>query len=81
MSDPNNPNIKIRSTPQYALMQREQFWDPNIGVFPPFDTGQYESFLCVRGLSLTLIKEPDNVKALAKERLTESGWYVTSADA
>lgn len=40
MSDPNNPNIAIRTTPQWALMQREMFWAPNDGVFQPFDTGQ-----------------------------------------
>ncbi|KAF2096747.1 FMN-dependent alpha-hydroxy acid dehydrogenase [Rhizodiscina lignyota] len=38
MSDPNNPNISIRTTPQWALMQREMFWAPNDGVFQPFDT-------------------------------------------
>ena len=41
MSDPKNPNIAIRSTPQWALMQREMFWAPNDGVFQPFDTGQF----------------------------------------
>jgi hypothetical protein len=40
MSDPNNPNISIRSTPQWGLMQREMFWAPNDGVFQPFDTDQ-----------------------------------------
>jgi hypothetical protein len=40
MSDPNNPNIAIRSTPQWALMQREMFWAPNDEVFQPFNTGK-----------------------------------------
>ncbi len=31
MSDPNNPNIKQRTTPQWGLMQREMFWAPNDG--------------------------------------------------
>ncbi|KAF2420018.1 FMN-dependent alpha-hydroxy acid dehydrogenase [Tothia fuscella] len=38
MSDLNNPNIAIRSTPQWALKQREMFWAPNDGIFQPFDT-------------------------------------------
>ncbi|QIW95811.1 hypothetical protein AMS68_001329 [Peltaster fructicola] len=63
MSDPNNPNIGIRSTPQWGLMQREMFWAPNEGVFQPFDT------------------DPDNVKALAKERLSEGGWLYSACNA
>ncbi|KAL2041174.1 hypothetical protein N7G274_006118 [Stereocaulon virgatum] len=38
MSDPNNPNIEKRSTPQYALYQRANFWKPNTGDVPPFNT-------------------------------------------
>lgn len=38
MSDPNNPNIQQRSTPQWAKAQREMFWAPNDGVFQPFNT-------------------------------------------
>ncbi|KAF7515495.1 hypothetical protein G7054_g14545 [Neopestalotiopsis clavispora] len=38
MSDPNNPNINSRSTPQWGLMQRELFWAPNEGKHPPFNT-------------------------------------------
>ncbi|MCJ1299064.1 hypothetical protein MMC08_001855 [Hypocenomyce scalaris] len=39
MSDPKNPNIDKRSTPQYALYQRENFWKPhNTGEVPPFNT-------------------------------------------
>lgn len=38
MSDPNNPNIEKRSTPQYALYQRENFWKTNTGEVPPFNT-------------------------------------------
>lgn len=43
MSDPNNPNIDKRSTPQYSLYQRENFWKPNTGEVPPFNTGQCSS--------------------------------------
>lgn len=38
MSDPNNPNIKSRTTPQWALYQRESFWGTNDGKQPPFDS-------------------------------------------
>ncbi|KAI1371386.1 L-lactate dehydrogenase [Hypoxylon crocopeplum] len=38
MSDPNNPNIAQRSTPQWGLYQRELFWAPNEGKHPPFNT-------------------------------------------
>ncbi|KAI1463366.1 L-lactate dehydrogenase [Daldinia caldariorum] len=38
MSDPNNPNISQRSTPQWGLYQRELFWAPNEGKHPPFNT-------------------------------------------
>ena len=40
MSDPKNPNIGIRSTPQYALYQRENFWKTNNGQVAPFNTGK-----------------------------------------
>jgi hypothetical protein len=42
MSDPNNPNIKERSTPQWGLMQREMFWAPNERKFQPFNTDPAE---------------------------------------
>ncbi|KAH8197712.1 hypothetical protein TruAng_008129 [Truncatella angustata] len=38
MSDPTNPNINNRTTPQWALMQRELFWGTNEGKHPPFNT-------------------------------------------
>ncbi|KAL3427895.1 FMN-dependent dehydrogenase [Phlyctema vagabunda] len=38
MSDPNNPNIQSRSTPQWALYQRELMWKDNTGELPPFST-------------------------------------------
>ena len=43
MSDPKNPNIEERSTPQYALYQRENFWKSNDGEVPPFNTGRLEN--------------------------------------
>lgn len=39
MSDAENPNIQNRSTPQWALYQRENFWKLNDGGLPPFNTG------------------------------------------
>jgi hypothetical protein len=38
MSDPKNPNIQKRNTPQWGLYQREMFWKDNTGEVPPFDT-------------------------------------------
>ena len=39
MSDPENPDISKRSTPQWSLYQRENFWKTNEGEVPPFNTG------------------------------------------
>ncbi|PWY93713.1 L-lactate dehydrogenase [Aspergillus sclerotioniger CBS 115572] len=38
MSDPTNPNIANRTTPQWALYQRENFWKINDGQTAPFNT-------------------------------------------
>ncbi|OJJ44731.1 hypothetical protein ASPZODRAFT_71347 [Penicilliopsis zonata CBS 506.65] len=38
MSDPDNPSICQRSTPQWSLYQRENFWKANEGEAPPFNT-------------------------------------------
>ncbi|KAL4964781.1 L-lactate dehydrogenase [Aspergillus stella-maris] len=38
MSDPHNPNIEQRTTPQWALYQRENFWKLNEGKTAPFNT-------------------------------------------
>jgi hypothetical protein len=40
MSDPHNPNIATRETPQWGLLQRELFWQTNDGKFAPFNTGK-----------------------------------------
>jgi len=39
MSDPKNPNIEKRTTPKWSLYQRENFWKPNTGEVPLFNTG------------------------------------------
>jgi len=63
MSDPKNPNIEKRDTPQWALYQRENFWKPNTGEVPPFNT------------------DPGKLEELAKEKLTQGGWYYASSNA
>jgi hypothetical protein len=35
------PNAKARTTPQYAMYQRENFWKVNDGEVPLFNTGMY----------------------------------------
>ena len=37
--DKNNPNKEIRSTPEYAEYQADNFWASNEGKVPPFNTG------------------------------------------
>lgn len=37
--DPNNKNKNIRTTPQYAMYQRHNFWKSNTGENPLFNTG------------------------------------------
>jgi hypothetical protein len=39
--DPKAPNAKSRTTPQYAMYQRENFWKANDGEVPLFNTGKY----------------------------------------
>jgi hypothetical protein len=41
--DPENPNRKNRTTPQYALYQRKNFWKSNEGEVPLFDTGMCQA--------------------------------------
>ncbi|RYN42421.1 hypothetical protein AA0112_g1593 [Alternaria arborescens] len=61
--DPVNPNQKVRSTPQYALYQRENFWKSNEGKVPLFNT------------------EPGKLEELAKEKLSQGGWFYASSNA
>ncbi|KAI1364146.1 FMN-dependent dehydrogenase [Xylaria arbuscula] len=62
MSDPKNPNVNQRSTPQWGLYQRELFSAPNEDKHPPFNT------------------HPEKLRALAKEKLSEGGWYYASSN-
>jgi hypothetical protein len=42
----NNPNKELRSTPEYAEYQADNFWASNEGKVPPFNTGmQINRFL------------------------------------
>ncbi|KAI9815103.1 MAG: hypothetical protein M1827_002946 [Pycnora praestabilis] len=61
--DANNPNNEKRSTPQYALYQRENFWQANDGKTALFNT------------------EPGKLEELAKEKLSQGGWYYASSNA
>jgi len=61
--NPNQPNRDKRSTPLWAEYQRENFWKPNTGEAPLFNT------------------HPDKLEALAKEKLTQNGWYYASSNA
>ncbi|KAI0424379.1 FMN-dependent dehydrogenase [Xylaria sp. FL1042] len=63
MSDSNNPNVSRRTTPQWALYQRELFWAPNEDKHPPFNT------------------DPEKLRALAEQRLSEGGWKYASCNA
>lgn len=48
MSDPTNPNIQQRTTPQWGLYQRENFWKVNDGQTPPFNTGTRHQYIKMR---------------------------------
>ncbi|KAK5162747.1 hypothetical protein LTR04_003024 [Oleoguttula sp. CCFEE 6159] len=61
--DAKGPNKDNRTTPEYALYQRENFWASNEGKVPPFNT------------------EPGALEELAKEKLTQGGWYYASSNA
>lgn len=41
MSDPTNPHIKERNTPQWGLYQRENFMKQREGTTPLFNTGMF----------------------------------------
>ncbi|KAL1670392.1 FMN-dependent dehydrogenase [Schizophyllum commune] len=63
MSDPRNPNINNRTTPQYALYQRDNLLKGREGDVPIFNT------------------DPVKLEELAKEKLTQAGWYYASSNA
>ncbi|EUC30234.1 hypothetical protein COCCADRAFT_104432 [Bipolaris zeicola 26-R-13] len=61
--DPVNPNQKFRTSPQWALYQRENFWKSNEGEVPVFNT------------------DPGKLEELAKEKLSQGGWFYASSNA
>lgn len=83
--DPKNPNRDSRSSPQYGLYQRENFWKSNDGQVPPFNTGIYPH--AIGSLNnpahalLTTVPDPRKLEELAKAKLTENGWYYASSNA
>lgn len=91
MSDPNNPNIKNRTTPQWALYQRQGFWQTNDGIQSPFDTCKPATAsklslnpsitISFFELSLTRSLAPENLERLAEEKLTKNGWHYSSCNA
>ena len=76
MSDPANPNIQKRSTPQWALYQRENFWKLNDGETPPFNTGMDYNYAGETSKLTQNLQDPIKLEQKAHEKLTEAGWYV-----
>ena len=80
MSNPNNLNIKRRTTPQWALMQREMLWAPNEGKSSPTSRhSAADSDLQAKFQPFNT--DPDKVKQAAKEKLTQNGWYYSACNA
>ncbi|KAH9817386.1 putative lactate 2-monooxygenase [Teratosphaeria destructans] len=80
--DVKNPNKDQRTTPEWAEYQRKNFWTSNEGVVPPFNTGL--ALLHIHqdsSQTLTIMTEPGKLEELAKEKLTEGGWYYASSNA
>ncbi|KAF2235120.1 FMN-linked oxidoreductase [Viridothelium virens] len=80
--DTKAPNKDHRTTPQYALYQRENFWKSNEGEVPPFSTGNMpcDSIFILRNQT-DLAPDPGDLEELAKEKLTQGGWYYASSNA
>lgn len=79
MSDPKNPNIEKRSTPQWSLYQRENFWKPNTGEVPLFNTGTVSSSAALLVIETDYFLEPGKLEELAKEKLSQGGWYLSTS--
>jgi hypothetical protein len=56
--DPKAPNAKVRTTPQYAMYQRENFWKVNDGEVPLFNTGMYIELLYHDSIYIHQLKSP-----------------------
>jgi len=81
--DPVNPNQKARTTPQYALYQRDNFWKSNDGEVPVFNTGKMPFVLSAdyKVPNLSYTAEPGKLESLAKEKLSQGGWFYASSNA
>ena len=56
MSDPFAPQNKERDIPPWGLYQRDNFWKPNDGQVPLFNTRQYLDSLPLREYILILFR-------------------------
>ena len=77
--DANNPNKNHRTTPQYALYQRENFWASNEGKVPPFNTGKVYAHsvnVNVKVGQTDGFTDPGKLEELAKAKLTQNGSYL-----
>jgi isopentenyl diphosphate isomerase/L-lactate dehydrogenase-like FMN-dependent dehydrogenase len=79
--DPENPNLKSRSTPQYALYQRENFWKTNDGQVPLFNTGTSFPSPSLQSTNTDASQDPAALETLAKKNLTQNGWLYASSNA
>ncbi|KAI2850865.1 hypothetical protein CBS147343_800 [Aspergillus niger] len=86
MSDPTNPNIEKRTTPQWALYQRENFWKVNDGQTVPFNTGTHPIHTPPVHLSQLADKaswatDPRKLEEEAHKKLSQGGWFYASSNA
>jgi hypothetical protein len=54
--DKNNPNKELRSTPEYAEYQADNFWASNDGKVPPFNTGMQPPISPITSKSATQLE-------------------------
>lgn len=58
--DINNPNVKSRTTTEFAQYQRENFWKSNDGEVPPFNTGTFSFWTLMYSCMQIDCQIPDN---------------------
>ncbi|KAL4921224.1 FMN-dependent alpha-hydroxy acid dehydrogenase [Aspergillus aurantiobrunneus] len=84
MSDPQNPNIQHRTTPQWALYQRENFQKLNEGKTVPFNTGKSPPYpYRLQGLTNKPPppSDPTKLEQQARDTLSKAGWLYASSNA
>ncbi|PYH53031.1 L-lactate dehydrogenase [Aspergillus niger CBS 101883] len=74
MSDPTNPNIEKRTTPQWALYQRENFWKVRIPSTPPVHLNQLAD-------KASWATDPRKLEEEAHKKLSQGGWFYASSNA